>query len=297
MLRERRRPGHHPRWKTACLAMRGRAGISRTSGITMCDWLFGIRPDDLKLRSRPLSRARPHRDRRGDVPDLCRVAAARVFLPRRAGLVCAGSLARRGWGIIDSCGGPKSVYWFFKRAMAPVALLAADEGLNGLWLHAVNDTPTPSTANSASRFIGMGRARQPGRTTLTVPARVDVGSCRRALRRFPRSYVRVPFGPPGHDVVAATLRDQATGALRGGGLPLSWPVSLAPARSRVTARAEPSRMDTRCTGDRPICARGRTSMSRDYPDDNYLTWSRAGSVRVGLTTIREGASPTGTCRP
>ena len=74
---------------------------------------------------------------------------------RRPGSTCRGGLvwfARdlwpgAGWGIIDSTGRPKAAYWYLKRALAPVALLSADEGLNGLWLHAVNDTAEPIEAD------------------------------------------------------------------------------------------------------------------------------------------------------
>ena len=61
-----------------------------------------------------------------------RVAAALVWFAR-------DFVPGAGWGVIDSTGRPKAAYWYLKRALAPVALIASDEGLNGLWLHAVND--------------------------------------------------------------------------------------------------------------------------------------------------------------
>ena len=75
--------------------------------------------------------------------------------PSGAGLssAAAGSFGSRvisgvgaGWGVIDSAGRPKAAYWYLKRACAPIALLAVDEGLNGLWLHALNDTCEPIEA-------------------------------------------------------------------------------------------------------------------------------------------------------
>ncbi len=67
---------------------------------------------------------------------------------RRAGSPCAGMLAIAlrdlrsgpGWGLVDSSGRPKSGWYGFARACAPVAVLATDEGVNGLALHLVNDT-------------------------------------------------------------------------------------------------------------------------------------------------------------
>ena len=68
---------------------------------------------------------------------------------RRPGSSCRGALiwlARdvgpgAGWGLVDSTGRPKAAYWYVRRVCAPIALLGIDEGLNGLWLHAINDTP------------------------------------------------------------------------------------------------------------------------------------------------------------
>ena len=60
-----------------------------------------------------------------------------------------------GWGIVDSTGQPKAAYWYLKRALNPVALLAIDEGLNGLWLHAMNDTARSDRARKyASPWTG-----------------------------------------------------------------------------------------------------------------------------------------------
>ena len=60
-------------------------------------------------------------------------------------------------------GRPKAAYWYLKRALAPVALLALDEGLNGLWLHALNDTGEPIEAELRVTLYRDGRPAAPAR--------------------------------------------------------------------------------------------------------------------------------------
>ena len=119
----------------------------------MSSVLFGV--DPLELRARDPERYLA----------LGRVATGEAMLRtfaewRRPGSTCRGGLvwfARdlwpgAGWGIVDSTGRPKAAYWYLKRALAPVALLQRRRGLNGLWLHAVNDTAEADRGRaSASR--------------------------------------------------------------------------------------------------------------------------------------------------
>ncbi|MEP6883767.1 MAG: glycoside hydrolase family 2 protein [Gammaproteobacteria bacterium] len=73
---------------------------------------------------------------------------------RRAGSTCGGALVwflrdlwlGAGWGVIDSTGLPKAAYYHLKRALQPLALFIADEGVNGLVLHVVNERPQPMAA-------------------------------------------------------------------------------------------------------------------------------------------------------
>ncbi len=51
-----------------------------------------------------------------------------------------------GWGLVDRSGRPKASWYAMARASAPVAVLATDEGVNGLALHLVNDTDDPVEA-------------------------------------------------------------------------------------------------------------------------------------------------------
>ena len=143
---------------------------------------------------------------------------------RRPGSACRGGLvwfARdlgpgAGWGILDSGGRPKAAYWYLKRAFAPVALLAADEGLNGLWFHLINDTPT--TIEAALRVVLYREGRQYGEsfgTAVAIPARshrsIHADALPDGFRDLTGAY---RLGPGGHDAIAATLRDaESTGFL------------------------------------------------------------------------------------
>jgi beta-mannosidase len=216
LLGEGAAPGHHPRWK---------AGVPRDAA---AGWdfedvrdhyvrlLFDVEPSS--LRARDMER----------YLDFGRVATGEAMLRtfaewRRPGSSCRGGLvwfARdlsmgAGWGVIDSAGRPKAAYWYLKRACAPIALLAVDEGLNGLWLHALNDTCEPIEADLRVTLYRGGRYRGASRsTTLTIPGRSGQSVHADALfDGFIDLTYAYRFGPPQHDVVAATLRESATGGI------------------------------------------------------------------------------------
>jgi len=122
---------------------RGRVGISRTSATITCvcssAWIQltcerATWSATWRLAVWLLARrcCEPSLSGGGPVP---RVAAARLARAR--------SLPWSRLGRHRFAGRPKAAYWYLKRAFAPVALLAVDEGLNGLWFHALNDTCEP----------------------------------------------------------------------------------------------------------------------------------------------------------
>jgi beta-mannosidase len=260
--------------------------------------LFGIRPAELRAGD-------PER-----YLALGRVATGEAMLRtfaewRRPGATCRGGLvwlARdlwpgAGWGVIDSAGRPKAAYWYLQRVLAPVALLSADEGLNGLWLHAVNDTAGPLELELRVALYRDGTARgQPARTMLTVPARGSRSVHADALfDGFLDLTCAYQFGPPGHDVVACTLRDPATGALRAaayhfpGQLPAAHSLDLG-----LTARAEPT-----ADGHELVLQTDRFAhavaidVEGHFPDDNYLHLEPGETRRVRLRTTTRGAVPRG----
>jgi beta-mannosidase len=235
--------GRHLMWK---------ARVPRDAG---ADWDFeDVRDHYVEL----LFGIEPARLRASD-PErylaLGRVATGEVMLRtfaewRRPGSSCRGGLvwfARdlwpgAGWGVIDSDGRPKAAYWYLKRVLAPVALLAADEGLNGLWFHAVNDTPHQIDAELRVTRYGEGCVRGASASTaLTIPARgarsVHADTLFEGFVDLTYAY---RFGPPGHDVVAATLRRQVNGAFLAAAQ--CFPCGLPSARETalgLVAHAEP----------------------------------------------------------
>lgn len=145
------------------------------------------------------------------------VVDAAVSEWRRGGSPCAGLLAialqdlRRGpgWGLVDSSGRPKSAWYAFARASAPVAVLATDEGVNGLALHMVNDTGADVRATLE---IGLHTAVHQVETAscpVVVPAR---GGCSVRAEALFDGFRDVTyafcFGPRAYDLVTAELVDQ-----------------------------------------------------------------------------------------
>ena len=267
--------GHPPLWK---------ARVPRDAG---ADWdfedvrdhyvelFFGLEPAGLRARDPERYRA------------LGRVATGEVMLRtfaewRRPESSCRGGLvwfARdlwpgAGWGVVDSAGRPKAAYWYLKRAFAPVALLAADEGLNGLWFHAVNDTPEPIEAELRITAYREGRMRSArASTALTIPARgARSVHADKLFEGFVDLTSAYRFGSPGHAVVAASLRRQTSGACLAGaycfprGLPFARESGL-----RLVAQAEPIAGGYGLVLEADRFAHAVAVDAEGFtPDDNYL---------------------------
>jgi beta-mannosidase len=211
-------PGHNPRWKAAVPRDAGAGWDFEDVRDHYVRVLFGVDPSEVRAQDMDRYLA------------FGRVATGESMLRtfaewRRPGASCRGGLvwfARdfspgAGWGVMDSNGGPKAAYWYLKRAFAPVALVAADEGLNGLWLHALNERPEPIEAELRVSLYRNGRLRSSSASTsVTVPARgVRSIHADRLFNGFLDLTYAYRFGPPGHDVVAATLVDRTTGSVLG----------------------------------------------------------------------------------
>lgn len=204
---------HHPRWK---------AGVPRDVG---AGWdfedvrdhylalLFGVDPGELRRvdheRYLELSRAVT-----GEV-------MAEVFGEwRRTASPCGGGLVLwladlepgAGWGVVDHSGRPKPAYHHLRRVLAPVSVWTTDEGLGGIRVHAANDGGSPLVARLRVALYRDGEQRvAEAREELELPAH---GACERDLEALLGHFVDASwayrFGPPGHDVVVASLeRDRA----------------------------------------------------------------------------------------
>ena len=295
LMRDDEVPGSSPRWK---------ARVPRDAGV---GWdfedvrdhyvqrLFAVDPDEVRA-------ADPER-----YLALGRVATGEAMLRtfsewRRPGSPCRGGLvwfARdlwpgAGWGIVDSSGRPKAAYWYLKRAFAPLALLTADEGLNGLWFHVINDAPEPIEAELRVALYGDGcKYGVPVCTTVSLPGRshraIHADALFGGFRDLTCAY---RFGPGGHDAVAATLRAVGSAAVLAAAcfVPRTLPVQ------RVSDLGLSACVET--TSDSHVlivdAAKFAHAVSIDVdgwlPEDNYFHVEPGEPRRVLLRSIHPGAA-------
>jgi beta-mannosidase len=144
----------------------------------------------------------------------------RVFAEWRApGSVCGGGLVwflkdlwpGAGWGLIDSTGRPKAVYWALKRAWAARTVLITDGGLDGLQLQVHNEGGAPFAGSVEFTLYQDGQVRTAGGSlgvmlaaneSLALQADALVG-------HFADTAYAYRFGPPQHDVAVARLKNEA----------------------------------------------------------------------------------------
>jgi beta-mannosidase len=139
---------------------------------------------------------------------------------RRPGSGCRGALVwllrdpmlGAGWGLVDATGAPKAAWYFLRRACAPLALLATDEGLNGIALHACNDggVPVDGTLEIALWRDGATRVGEASSPLALGAHEARTLSVDALLGRFTDSAYAYRFGPPGFDVMTAVLRAPAS---------------------------------------------------------------------------------------
>ncbi len=177
---------------------------------------------------------------------------------RRVGSTCAGALVWQlqdllpgaGWGIVDACARPKSAWHALRQVWQPLQVLLTDEGLNGLHVHVINETPAPRTVRLMLRCLRDGEAvvARAERTLHLAPRESYRLSAAALLDHFFDFTYAYRFGPPTHDVVLATLHE-ADGSADGEAArtPLSQAVYLpdrraaalqAPAVSATVARED-----------------------------------------------------------
>jgi beta-mannosidase len=118
-----------------------------------------------------------------------------------------------GWGILDSTGTPKAAYWYLKRALAARAVWTTDEGLNGVDIHVANDGSTPLAVwlrvalyKAGEQCVGQSEIfiDIPEHTTSTLGVEEILG-------RFVDAAYAYRFGPPGHDLLSVSMRENRDG--------------------------------------------------------------------------------------
>jgi len=178
--------------------------------------LYGVDPDALRsgdpARYLALGRAAP--------AELMEAVFAEW---RRADSACRGGLvwflndmkAGCGWGVIDRRGEPKTAYHALKRAFRPVHVGITDEGLNGLGIHAVNETSTARDLRlvMASYGDGPNPLAKADATVTLAPRSAHSWSSFALLGHFFDAAHAYRFGPLAHEATLVRLLDAETGNL------------------------------------------------------------------------------------
>ena len=136
---------------------------------------------------------------------------------RRPGSPCGGALvlflrdlwAGAGWGLLDEAGQPKACWHYLRRVQQPVAVLMSDEGVNGLWLHLINEHADAEVVElEISAWQGGDVRVTHARQTLTLAPRSAQSLCSLSLLgHFSDLTHAYQFGPPVCDAVVANLRN------------------------------------------------------------------------------------------
>jgi beta-mannosidase len=205
---------HHPAWK---------ARVPRDNGSS---WDFEDVRDHYTQLLFAVDPAHLRRDDLARYLAVSRVVTGEVMASalrdwRRAGSRCRGALVwtlqdlwpGAGFGLVDATGRPKAAYYFVRRTLQPVALLMTDEGLNGLALHAVNETPSPVDAEVEVRVYQRGESCVASRVaSLSLSPRTSITLDAEAiLDQFLDVTYAYRFGPPTRNLVVATLRERGSG--------------------------------------------------------------------------------------
>ncbi|MEO8154839.1 MAG: glycoside hydrolase family 2 protein [Rhizobacter sp.] len=202
-------PPHHPRWKARQPRDSGAGWDFEDIRDHYLQQLFGV--DPIALRSSDVARYYAlSRAVTGEV-------LQRVYGEWRAPAnPCNGGLVwffkdlwpGAGWGVVDSTGRAKAVYWYLKRAWASRTVHITDQGLDGLHLHVHNEQPEALSATVELVLYQHGRIRTAageqavqvaGRSALTLQGDA-------LLAHFFDTTYAYRFGPPQHDVTVARLK-------------------------------------------------------------------------------------------
>lgn len=204
---------HHPEWKR---------GIPRDAG---AGWDFEdirdyylqalFKVDPVALRSRDTNR---YLALSRQVPgELIKQVYGRW---RRPGSVCGGGLLwfykdlvpGAGWGMIDSAGSPKPLYYQIKRSFHPVAAFINDNGLDGLEALVVNDTPEQLSVEIQIKVISVPDTVS---TQCVMQIGITSGGCWQSsidalLDGFRDLNYRYQFGARQHDLVSLQVFNSGT---------------------------------------------------------------------------------------
>jgi beta-mannosidase len=265
---------HHPRWKERVPRDAGAAWDFEDVRDFYFKQLFGVDPTQMRWcdpeRYLKLSRVVP-----GEM-------MTRVFAEWRSTHTRnAGGLVwffkdlwpGAGWGVVDSEGTPKAPYYALKRSWSTRQLTITDEGLDGLHLHAANETPHPFHGFVELVLLKEGHiviARQAVACTL-APRSQTRWSADALLKAFYDVAYAYRFGPPSYDVAIATLLDERQQMVSEAyHMPLARePQGLPSVNISATALASDNGLDLTLTSDR-FLHYVTLDIKGFVPDDQYF---------------------------
>lgn len=287
-------PGHHPRWKERVPRDHGAGWDFEDVRDHYVRTLFGVDPMQLRYADAERWLA------------LGRVTVGEllngVFSEwRRVGSSCNGGLVwfhqdlapGAGWGIVDADGTPKSPYWYLRRVLGPVALLATDEGTGGLHLHVINEHDRALRGELAVRLYRHGDTLvREAKGDVAVPARGGtVVDAEEILGGFVDLTWAYRFGPPAHDLVLATLSVGGSEVARAFHFPTGLP------RQQVPDVGLEASGSLREDGAYDVTVRARRfayAVALDtpgyLPDDDYFHLEPGGAKQLVLRP-QKGARP------
>ena len=245
--------------------------------------------------------ADPHQLRRSDHEHyltLSRMVTGEVMAAsfsewRRPGSSCRGAMvwflrdlwAGAGWGVIDDAGRPKACYFYLKRVLQPLTVVLSDEGVNGLFVHVLNERPEGSQVDlELSAWRGDVQVAV-GKKALVVQARGTQSlSGVELLGHFMDLTYAYRFGPMSCDAVVATLTDTQSGQITRA---FHFPAGLSAARGASVGLSAKAVMTDAVTAELTIhTQRFAHGIYFDIPgfqpDDDYFHLPPGGEVRVTL---------------
>lgn len=118
-----------------------------------------------------------------------------------------------GWGMLDSDGNPKPLYYFLKRCWSRLGLSIDDRGLDGLYVRINNESPEAVSGNLHVRVLQRAsHAIADASVSVSVdPASTETVSIDKLLGRFFDTTYTYRFGPPKHDAVLVTFDEGSQG--------------------------------------------------------------------------------------
>jgi beta-mannosidase len=209
-------PVHSPLWKARVPRDRGASWDFEDVRDFYLAELYDVDPATLRRENRDL------------YLDLSRAVSGEVVEAtfgewRRKGSSCNGALVwtlqdllpGAGWGVIDSTGEPKPIWYAMRRAFRPVQVLMSDEGTNGLDVHVINESEhdLPLDLEVVCLRNGKQHVASGGRILTLAPRSTEVFAATDLFGAFFDTTYAFRFGPPSHDVTVARLRLPDGGAV------------------------------------------------------------------------------------